>query len=253
MFGTTGEGPSLGMTARDRIIGALVGSGIDPRRRILGGVAASSMHDAIMQARQLLDADLRGILLAPPFYFKGVSDDGLFVWFAKVLEKLAGRARDVVLYNIPSVTQMTLSVDLVGRLREAFPKVVAGVKDSSGDWAYTERLLERHGDLAILIGDERSLAAGIRRGAEGAISGLANIRPRELVAMIGHGRDDARISEVVNEVLKYPVIPAVKALISHRTGDPAWLAVRPPLVAMSGSDAARLGRACDAPFAAEAA
>jgi 4-hydroxy-tetrahydrodipicolinate synthase len=248
-FGTTGEGASLALSAREEIIGALIGAGIDPRSRILGGVAASAIEDAVGQARQLIDANVRGLLLAPPFYFKGVSDDGLFAWFAATFEKLGRQARDVILYNIPSVTQVTLSADLVSRLRKAFPEVVVGVKDSSGHWSYTEGLLEAHSDIAILIGDERSLAAGIRRGAQGSISGLANIRPRDLLAMIATGKDHACISQLVDEVLRFPVTPAVKGLIAHRTSDPAWLAVRPPLVPLTASQASRLAHIYDGIFA----
>jgi 4-hydroxy-tetrahydrodipicolinate synthase len=253
VFGTTGEGASLGLAARDQIVGTLIEAGIDPRSRLLGGVAASAVEDAVAQARLLMDANVRGLLLAPPFYFKGVSDDGLFGWFAAAFEKLGPQARNVILYNIPSVTQVALSADLIGRLRQAFPEVVLGVKDSSGDWSYTEKLLERHSDIAILIGDERSLAAAVRRAAQGSISGLANIRPRELVAVIADGKDDARISQLVNEVLKFPVIPAVKGLIAHRTRDPGWLPVRPPLIALTASQAARLAQIYDGIFASAAA
>jgi 4-hydroxy-tetrahydrodipicolinate synthase len=191
--------------------------------------------------------------MAPPFYFKGVTDEGLYAWFARVFEKLGAQARDVILYNIPSVTAVPLSVELIGRLRADFPEVVSGVKDSSGDFTYTKRLLAAHGDLAILIGDERNLSEGVRLGAQGSISGLANICPGDLNAMIASGRDDARIPLMVDEVLKHPVTPAVKALVAHRTGDAAWLNVRPPLVAIDPATAARLGATFDAIFAAKAA
>lgn len=252
-FGTTGEGASLGQSAREQVIGALIGAGIDARRSIVGGVSASSMHEAIVQMRLLMDADCRAVLLAPPFYFKGVTDEGLYAWFARVFEKLGSQARDVILYNIPSVTAVPLSVELVGRLRADFPEIVSGVKDSSGDFAYTKQLLTAHGDLAILIGDERSLGEGVRLGAQGAISGLANVCPGDLSAMISSGRDDARIPLIVEEVLRYPVTPAVKALVAHRTGDAAWLNVRPPLVAIDPAVAAKLGSTFDAIFAAKAA
>ena len=253
IFGTTGEGASLGMSAREQALGALIGAGLDPRRSVVGGVAASSTHDAMLQARLLIDANCRAVLLTPPFYFKDVTDDGLFTWFAHVFEKLGQQARDVILYNIPSVTAVPLSVELIGRLRTAFPQVVIGVKDSSGDFAYTERLLAAHRDLVILIGDERGLAAGVRLGGQGAISGLANVCPQGLAAVIAEARDDARILQLVEEVLRYPVVPAVKALVAHRTNDPAWLNVRAPLVALDATTAGRLGAAYDAIFAAQAA
>lgn len=195
----------------------------------------------------------RGLLLPPPFYFKGVSDDGLFSWFSQVLEKLGPAARGVILYNIPSVTQVALSIDLIRRLKQAFPAVITGVKDSSGDWAYTQELLAAHRDLAILIGDERYLAQGVQRGGQGAISGLANICPQALLRLARDGQEDGRINRLVDEVLKYPVTPAVKALVAHRTGEPEWLNVRAPLISIKEGDAARLCAAYDGLFEAEAA
>ncbi|HEV2677487.1 MAG TPA: dihydrodipicolinate synthase family protein [Aliidongia sp.] len=252
LFGTTGEGSSIGETDRAGLLAALAGAGITGDR-IVGAVAAASVADAVAQARQALAIGCKALLVPPPFYFKGVSDDGLFAWFAQVFERLGGAARDVLLYNIPSVTALPLSVDLVGRLRDAFPEVVVGVKDSSGDWSYTQRLLDSHRDLAILIGDERYLAEGVRRGGEGAISGLANICPGLLLPLANEGRDDPRISALVDDVLAHPVIPAVKALIAHRTGDEGWRAVRPPLMPLGIGDAERLAARYDAHFAAAAA
>lgn len=240
VFGTTGEGASLGLPARNQILGALAGAGIVPRTQIIAGIAAASLHDAIDQSRMALDFDCRSLLLAPPFYFKSVSDDGLFDWFARVFEKLGAQARSVLLYNIPSVTSVTLSVDLIGRLRKAFPDVIEGVKDSSGDIDYSRALLSAHRDLVILIGDERYLAEGVELGAQGAISGLANLIPEDLVRIVESGSPAAHVNEMVDAVLRHPVVPAVKALVAHRTRNPIWRNVRPPLVLLPQSDASDL-------------
>ena len=119
-------------------------------------------EDAAEQAQHALQRGARNILLAPPSYFKNVGEDGLFGWFSAVFAALGPLARDVLLYNIPSVTMVQLSLGLIGRLRTAFPDVVAGVKDSGGNWSYSEALLAAHGDLVILIGDERHLARAVR-------------------------------------------------------------------------------------------
>jgi 4-hydroxy-tetrahydrodipicolinate synthase len=252
LFGTTGEGSSIGEADRAAVLAALAKGGI-AGDRIVGAVAAASVTDAVSQARLTLGVGCKALLLPPPFYFKGVSDDGLFAWYAAVFERLGAAARDVLLYNIPSVTAVPLSIELVGRLRDAFSGIIVGVKDSSGDWPYTQRLLAAHGDLAILIGDERYLAEGVRRGGEGAISGLANICPRLLLPLALEGRDDPRIAALVEDVLRYPVTPAVKVLVAHRTGDAGWRAVRPPLMPIGAGDAAALIRRHDALFAAAAA
>jgi 4-hydroxy-tetrahydrodipicolinate synthase len=253
VFGTTGEGSSFGLAERVKTMAALKDAGIDARRAILGGVMSASQDDAMDQTAILIDADCRAVLLAPPFYYKGVSDDGLFAWFTGLFEKLGNRARDVILYNIPSVTAVTLSVALIGRLRTAFPEVIIGVKDSSGDWAYTQQLLAAHADLAILIGDERHLAHGVRLGGQGAISGLANVIASRLLPLVREGRDDFQVVQLVDEVLKYPVTPAVKSLIAHKTNDKDWCRTRPPLMPMSQADSALLTNAYLAIFAEKAA
>ena len=239
LFGTTGEGASIASTEREILLSGFLAEGIEARQ-IVVGVMANAIADAAAQARQALDVGCRGVLLAPPSYFKGLQDDGLFAWFAAVFEAVGPKARDVYLYNIPSVTAVELSVDLIGRLKQAFPSVVAGVKDSSGNWPFTQSLLEAHGDLAILIGDERGLAAGVRLGGQGAISGLANICPGRLLAMVHEGLDDAGVVAFVDELLHYPVIPAVKAMVAYRTGDAAWSATRAPLVTLPEHDAKKL-------------
>ncbi|PWC39854.1 dihydrodipicolinate synthase family protein [Azospirillum sp. TSO35-2] len=254
LFGTTGEGPLLGPVARDQMIGALKGAGIDFRNHVVGGVIAASLHEALTQANQLLDADARALLVAPPFYFKGVSDDGLFAWFSSFITALGDRARDIILYHIPSVTAVPLSIALIGRLKAAFPQAIAGVKDSAGDWGYSRELLAAHRhDLTVLIGDERVLARAVRDGGQGAISGMANLVPGRMRTVVHQGRDDAALVELVDAVLNHPVTPAVKALVSHTTGDSAWLTVRAPLLPMSMADAATLGHLFDRVFAEKAA
>ncbi|EPE94743.1 dihydrodipicolinate synthase family protein [Rhizobium grahamii] len=252
LFGTTGEGSSIGSQEREEVLTAFLGAGISANQ-IVAGVLVDAAEDAAAQAGHALSRGVRNILLAPPCYFKNVSDDGLFKWFSAVFAILGDKARDVIAYNIPSVTMVPLTVSLIGRLRAAFPAVMAGVKDSSGDWPFTESLLKEHGDLIILIGDERHLGRGVRLGGQGAISGMANFLPREVKRMADDGMDDTRIEEFVEELLKYPVTAAVKVMVAHRTDEKAWLAVRPPLVAISGEGQHQLALAFDALFRSKAA
>src|SRR5260221_850392 len=191
VFGTTGEGASLGLNERNRALGALVGAGVDPKTQLVVGIAASSVEDAIAQGRAGLMLGCPSFLLAPPFYFKGAGDEGLFDWFAAVLMGLGPKASNVILYHIPQVTSVGLSMDLIDRLKKAFPQQVNGVKDSSGDWDNAQALLKRHGELHILIGDERLLARAMTLGASGAISGLLNIAP-DLMQSLLDGIEEPR-------------------------------------------------------------
>jgi 4-hydroxy-tetrahydrodipicolinate synthase len=252
LFGTTGEGASVGTGERRIVTEAMLAAGI-PAHQLVTGVLVDAAEDAAEQARHALQCGVRNILLAPPSYFKNVGEDGLFGWFSAVFAALGPLARGVLLYNIPSVTMVPLSLALIGRLRAAFPDVIAGVKDSGGDWSYSEALLKAHGDMVILIGDERHLARSVRQGGQGAISGMANFVTGEIRAMAEDGRDDARVESFVLELLKYPVTPAVKVMVARKTGDERWLAVRPPLEPIASQGRQQLIAAYDRLFATEPA
>jgi len=229
LFGTTGEGPSLGFGERAAALDALRGAGFDFGSTVLGAITASSVQDAAAQANQLFDAGACGMLIAPPFYFKGVDDDGLFAWFGRVFEACHA-PRNVFLYHIPSLTQVPLSTELVGRLRAAYPGVIAGIKDSAGDWPTTERFLAAHGDLHILVGDERLLARAVRHGGSGAINGFSNFCAAKLLPMVERGEEVPQVAALVDLLLAYPVTPAIKALVAHVTRDAEFLRTAPPLV-----------------------
>lgn len=244
LFGTTGEGASLGMAQRASMLEALDDAGFDLAAQVLAGVAASSIDDAAAQANQLYDAGGRGILLAPPFYFKGVDDEGVYRWFASVIERCRA-PREVVVYHIPQVTGVPMGSALVGRLKSAHPGVVTAVKDSSGDWASTERLLADHPDLHILVGDERLLARAVRHGGSGAINGFANFCAHAILPMIERGDEVPGISALVEVLLRHPVTPGVKALVAHRYGDEGFIAVAPPLLPVDANVRAELAAAFD--------
>ncbi len=177
LFGTTGEGFSIGMRDRAAMLGAVGAGGIDFGEKLYAAVTATSVEDAVAQARLALGFGARGLLVTPPYYLKGLADEGLYAWFARTLEAIGPALRGVVLYHIPGQTAVPLSVELVGRLRRGFPEAIVGVKDSSGDWATAQAFLAAHGELAVLIGDERLLARAMREGAQGSICGLANFAP----------------------------------------------------------------------------
>jgi len=252
LFGTTGEGSSIADAERAALLDSFIAQGF-AASNIVVGVMENSVADAVLQSADALRRDCKAILLAPPSYFKNLSDDGLFNWFSAVFKGLGDDARSIILYNIPSVTAVELSVDLISRLRAAFGGIITGVKDSSGTWAYTEKLLAAHKDIAILIGDERDLAAGVRLGGQGAISGMANLFPDRLLRMVNEGQDDAELVSAVQQLLNYPVTPAVKAMVARHTGDMEWRRVRAPLVSLNDADFNAIGSVFDRLHMAKAA
>ncbi|WP_246678855.1 dihydrodipicolinate synthase family protein [Mesorhizobium sp. B2-5-7] len=229
-FGTTGEGVSISATVRATLYERTAAAGIHADS-LIECVYGPSSQDAGDQVRRSLEAGCGGILLTPPFYFKQPTEEGIYRWISEVLERSGAAARDVILYNIPGLTGVRIGPKLVARLRVAFPKAIAGVKDSSGDWEQTAALLAEHRDLAILVGHEGHLARAVRQGASGAISGVANFAPA-LLAKLVRGEDDPLIDDLLGKLLKLPVVPAVKAVLAQRTGDAVWLRVRAPLEAL---------------------
>lgn len=227
LFGTTGEGSSLSERERVEALEAFASANIDPSN-LVAGVSATAWGQAVEQASIALDAGIRTLLVPPPFYFKGVSEEGLFGWYAALFDRIGPRGSRVLLYNIPQLTAVALPLTLVRRLKQRYGDLVLGVKDSGGHWPTTESFLGES-DLAILVGDERDLARAIRLGGAGAISGMANALPRELAELVQTGQDNARLSRMVDSLVKLPVTPAIKALVGLKHCDEAWNRVRAPL------------------------
>lgn len=239
LFGTTGEGYGLSLGERDAVFDRMSNAGIG-FDEVHAGVTDATIDGATAQAQLALAAGVKGLLFTPPFYLKGEPEEGVFAWYSRVFDRIGGALRGVILYNIPGQTGVTLSAGLVGHLRDAYPQAIAGVKDSSGSWDSSARFLADHGDLAILIGDERLLARGLRSGAQGSICGLANFAPDLLRPIFETRADDPRVSAVTDLVVSHPIMPAVKALVAHRLDDAGHLAVRPPLMALRDDVRGRL-------------
>jgi len=226
-FGTTGEGVSISTNVRRELYERMELHGIMPDQ-LVECVYGPSSADAGSHVKRSLMAGCAGILLTPPFYFKGVGDDGIFRWYAEVFETAGDICRDVIVYNIPALTGVSIGPALLAHLRREFPEVIAGIKDSAGNWEHTASLLTEHRDLAVLVGHEGDLARAVRRGASGAISGVANIAPALIAKLVG-GEDEPLIGEILGELLTLPVVPAIKSVMAIRSGDQSWARVRAPL------------------------
>ncbi|WP_040638446.1 dihydrodipicolinate synthase family protein [Microvirga lotononidis] len=238
LFGTTGEGPSIGARERDRIANEVAGLGI-PTNKLVEGVLACSPEEAAYSTSQALQRGAHAVLLAPPFYFRPAPDDAVFAWFAAVFEAVGSSVRDILLYHIPGVTGVPLSQTVIARLKERFPGAIRGVKDSAGDPEATFALIEAFPDLQILVGDESYLGRACAAGAAGSICGVANIVPEAVIALAESGRDDPRIVDLVQEIGRYPIVPMVKALTAYVRQDPVWAMARPPLPTLDDASTAR--------------
>jgi 4-hydroxy-tetrahydrodipicolinate synthase len=233
-FGTTGEGQSFSLAERADGLAALLAAGV-AADRILAATGCAALPETITLTRHGVQSGCAGCLVLPPFFFKDVSDEGLFAWYAQVIEGVADSRLRIFLYHIPQVSGTPLSVDLVARLAAAFPGVIAGVKDSAGDWAHTLALLRRVPQLAILVGHEPHLPRLLRAGGAGTICGLANVYPKLVRALVSPdvtGADEEQIATLIEIAFRQPFLSAFKTIVAARTRDPGWLSLRPPQVAL---------------------
>ncbi len=239
-FGTTSEANSLSVDEREILLDAIVEHGV-PAARLLPGTGACSLPDAVRLTRQAVRRGCAGVLMLPPFYYKGVSDDGLFRFFAEVIERVGDNRLAIYLYHIPPIAQVGFSVKLVERLLHAYPRTIAGMKDSSGDFGSTKAMLDAFAGAGfhVFVGSERFLLAGMRSGGAGCISATANVNPGGIDRLFQEWRspDAERLQTELNAVRgaveKVPVIPGLKAIMAHQAGDPGWLPVRPPLIELA--------------------
>ena len=244
-FGTTSEGNSLGLDERMELLEDLADAGIEPAR-LMPGTGASSTADAIVLSQHAVDVGCGGVLMLPPFYYKGPSEDGLFRFFADVFESIGDDRLKVYLYHIPPVAQVGFSLALIKRLIAAYPHTVVGLKDSSGDWANTSALLEALPGFEVFPGSEAFLLDGLRRGAAGCISASANINARAIRRVFDgwQGPEADKLQAAISAVRKvaqgYPLIPAMKAVIAHYRADPAWAVTRPPFTDLPAEQTARM-------------
>ena len=254
VFGTNSEANSLSTEEKIDLLDRVVAGGIDPAR-LMPGTGCCALTDSVRLTAHAMKLGAGGVLMLPPFYYKGVSDDGLFRSFAEVIERVGDRRLRLYVYHIPPVSQVPITLGLIERLLKAYPGIVAGVKDSSGDWNNTQAMLDAFaaGGFDVFAGSETFLLANMRGGGTGCISATANVNPGPIAKLHREWQtpeadaQQARLDEIRGIMQRYPMIPALKAVIARYGGDAAWVTVRPPLVALTAEQraalAAELGRA----------
>jgi 4-hydroxy-tetrahydrodipicolinate synthase len=183
--------------------------------------------------------------MLPPFYYKNPSEEGLFQFFADVIDDVGDDRLKIYLYHIPPVAQVGFSLPLIGRLKKEFPETILGLKDSSGDWSSVKSILDAYPDLEIFPGSELFLLDGLRNGASGVISASANVGASAMRKLFDNWQGpeadkmQAEIGALRKTIQSFPVVPVLKALIAHYRGDPGWAEVRPPFVPLPKAEADR--------------
>ena len=244
-FGTTGEALSLGVDERMATLEAMVRRGIDPAK-LVPGTGLTNLPDTVKLTRHAFDQGCAGAMVLPPFYYKGVPEDGLYAYFARLIEAVDRPALRLYLYHIPQVAGVGIPPAVARRLHADFPEVVVGIKDSSGDWENTKQLLAIE-DFIVYPAQETTLIQGHQLGAAGCISATANLNPAAIARLIGTieaGSPDAGLNEEVTAFRKLIAgagpIPAQKALLARWTGDARWARTRPPILPMPAAQAVQL-------------
>lgn len=249
VFGTNSEANSMSVDEKIMLLDRLAEAGVDTRR-MMPGTGCCALTDTVKLTAHAVKLGCAGTLMLPPFYYKGISDDGIFANFAEVIDRVGDESLRIYLYHIPPIAQVGFSLDLIERLIKAYPKTVVGIKDSSGSWDNTNAMLEKKwDDFRVFVGSESFLLANMRNGGAGCISATANVNP----AAIDHlyqtwQADDAdaqqqALDDVRDTVMAYPMIPALKATVAEFSGDDEWRTVRPPLVKLGLEKSAALAAA----------
>jgi len=240
VFGTNSEANSLAVDEKMDLLDQLVAGGVDPAR-MMPGTGCCALTDSVRLTAHATKLGCAGVLMLPPFYYKSVSDDGLFRNFAEIIERVGDERLRIYLYNIPPVSQVAITPSLIERLLEAYPGIVAGVKDSSGDWSNTRSYLDNFAGQGfdVFPGSESFLLQGMRHGGAGCISATANVNPAAIARLFATWQaadsdaQQVRLNEIRSIFARYPMISALKATIAHYSGDESWVTVRPPLVELT--------------------
>ena len=251
VFGTTSEANSLSTPERMDLLEHLIESGI-PAGVLLPGTGCCALPDTVALTKHATERRAFGVLMLPPFYYKGVSDDGIHASIAEVVQRVADDRLRIYLYHIPPMAGVAFSLPLIERLLKDFPRIVVGIKDSSGDWNNTQALLDSFPGFEVFPGSETHLLDALRKGGAGCISATANVNVAAISRVIREwqGADADALQDGIartrGAIQKFPMVAANKAILARVRDDPAWDVVRPPLRPLAAEAKAQLFQALEA-------
>jgi 4-hydroxy-tetrahydrodipicolinate synthase len=240
-LGTTGEANSISISEKIDLINTISKSDI-PKEKIIIGTGNTSFVDAALLTKTAVENKIYSVLLLPPFYYKNVSDEGVYQYYKEIINEVNSKNLKVFLYNIPQVSGVIISVDLINRLKKEFSDIIAGIKDSSGNFENTKKYKEVK-NFIVYPGSEKFLYEGLKIGCSGCISATTNVNIEATKLIDSFNTTDGteinqRIKTVRDVFEKYPVIAALKA--TKIKEDNNWSNIRPPLVALSDEQKSNL-------------
>jgi len=240
VFGTNSEANSMSVEEKLELLEALIKGGVPPAS-LMPGTGHCALTDSVKMTREAVRMGCGGVLMLPPFYYKGVSDEGLFRNFSEIIERVGDDRLRLYLYHIPPVANVGITLKLIEMLLSRYPGIVAGAKDSSGDWKNTKAMLDQFKDAGfdVFPGSEVFLLDGLRAGGKGCITATGNVNPGPISEVFKNwrGPDADQLQNGITAtrmiMQKVPMIPALKAVTAHFGNDPQWKTVRPPLTELS--------------------
>ena len=245
LLGTTGEANSFSLQQRQDLLEKVVAAGIDPQR-LLPGTSQTNVPDSITLVKHAAETGVNACVVLPPFYYKGVSDEGLFRFYAELIEGVGSDALRVILYHIPPIAQVGISLELIGRLRDAFPGVIVGIKDSSGKLESMEAFAKAFENFSVLAGADPLMLPLLHAGGAGCITSSSNLIGKHLRVVFDNFFDETQIAKVDAAQVRinawrdlsnaYVQLPTVKAMLAKRRNHLGWVRVRPPLVELTEAE-----------------
>ncbi|WEK03753.1 MAG: dihydrodipicolinate synthase family protein [Candidatus Devosia phytovorans] len=245
LLGTTGEANSFSIRQRQELLEKVIAAGLDPQR-LLPGTSQTNVPDSVTLVKHAVEAGVKACVVLPPFYYKGVSDEGLFRFYAELIEGVKSNDLRVILYHIPPIAQIGISLELTARLREAFPGVIVGVKDSSGKIESMEAFAKAFDNFSVLAGADPFMLPLLRAGGAGCITSSSNLIGKHLRVVFDNWFDasqndkvdaaQARINAWRDLSNAYVQLPTIKAMLAKRRNHSGWTRVRPPLVELTAAE-----------------
>lgn len=238
MLGTTGEANSFSVAERTALLEATIAGGIKPNQ-LLPGTGVAAFTDTVVLTRHALSVGVETVVMLPPFYYKNVSDEGIYAAYSEIVQRIGDTRLRIVLYHYPQMSAQPISHALIEKLRKNYPTTFTGIKDSSADFANMTAMVERFPGFAVLGGADALMLALLRKGGAGCITATSNVVARSLACVFKHFGDSdddpglkaaqARIVRARELVTRFPQMASLKALTADRTGHPGWKRLRPPL------------------------
>ena len=253
VLGTTGEANSFSVFERIRILETLNDGGI-PGEALMPGTGSCSFTDTVELTRRAVELGAGGILMLPPFYYKEVSDEGLFASYSEVVERISDERLKIYLYHHPEMSGVSISLNLIERLLKRYPNTIMGIKDSSGDFKNMTKLVQKFPDLDVFSGSDDLFLPLLKKGGVGCITAVGNIACNLLARLYNswYDGDDAskdlqtQLTSIRMAAQNFPLSAGLKIVLAHFSGLKSWRLVRPPLVALDDGQMIQLVKLLEA-------